>query len=76
MSPWSASFSGASSSSSRRSSSSLLEDEHTVNVGNRIVSIQKLALQDYMSFPRALAGMLSARKVISQITEVIRSQLI
>jgi len=35
-----------------------------------------LALKDYRSFPRALADMLSARKVISLITGVIRSQLI
>ena len=35
-----------------------------------------LALKDYRSFPRALADMLSARKVISLITRVIRSRLI
>ena len=32
--------------------------------------------QDYRSFPRALADMLSARKVMPLVTEVIRSQLI
>jgi len=35
-----------------------------------------LALKDYRSFPRALADMRSARKVISLITGVIKSQLI
>ena len=35
-----------------------------------------LALKDYRSFPRALAHMISARKVISMITGIIRSQLI
>ena len=35
-----------------------------------------LALTDYRSFPRTLADILSARKVISLITPVIKSQLI
>ena len=33
-----------------------------------------LVLKDYRSFPRALAGMIPARKVISLITGVIGSQ--
>ena len=44
--------------------------------GGRVLAKGPLALKDYSSFPRAQADMTSARKVISLIKGVIRSQLI